>query len=185
MIYSLSPDYFVRALNESDLDGPYPSWFEDQIVTKYSSHGKFAFDIQHYREFVQSIDKREQLVWAICHRVDGHIGNIALQAISAINRHAELAILLGDSRHWGAGVGKAAGTAILKHGFTKLNLERVFCGTASTNSAMMRLAASLGMKGEGCRRGHLWLEGAWVDVIEYGILRSEWQLSQTADDSNC
>ena len=38
---------------------------------------------------------------------------------------------------------------------------------------MRRLALGLGMREEGCRRAHLWLDGSWVDMIEYGILRKE------------
>jgi RimJ/RimL family protein N-acetyltransferase len=38
---------------------------------------------------------------------------------------------------------------------------------------MRKLALSLGMREEGCRRKQLWLDGNWEDVIEYGILVDE------------
>ena len=38
---------------------------------------------------------------------------------------------------------------------------------------MQRLAHQLGMAEEGRRRKHLFLEGQWVDMLEYGILKSE------------
>jgi ribosomal-protein-alanine N-acetyltransferase len=41
MIYELSDNYSVRPFDETDLDGAYPSWFEDQDVCRYNSHGKF------------------------------------------------------------------------------------------------------------------------------------------------
>lgn len=173
MIYQLNEDYWVRALRESDLDGAYPGWFEDQEVTRYSSHGKFARTAAYFRDFYRSLDDESRLVWAICHRDDGHIGNISLQEISLINRHAEFAILLGDRRHWQRGVAKAAGTCLVEHGFAKLNLERIYCGTAASNEGMRRLALALGFREEGRRRKHLFLDGQWVDVIDYGLLRSE------------
>jgi [ribosomal protein S5]-alanine N-acetyltransferase len=49
----------------------------------------------------------------------------------------------------------------------------VHCGTAETNTGMRRLAVAMGMREEGRRRSHLWLDGGWVDVIEFGILRAE------------
>ena len=113
------------------------------------------------------------IVWAICDLQDGHIGNVALQNISLINQNAEFAIILGDRRHWGKGVGLLAGKAMLEHGFKKLNLHRIYCGTAATNAGMKKLALKLGMKEEGIRREHLFLDGEWVDAIEYGILRPE------------
>jgi len=173
MIYRLSDEYFVRGLRESDVDGPYPSWFEDQEVCRYNSHGKVARSEEYFREYVRSLSSGDAVVWAICHQEHGHIGNISLQSISALNRNAEFAVILGDRRHWGTGVGRLAARQLLVHGFTKLGLHRIYCGTAATNLAMRKLAAVLDMREEGVRREQLYLEGQWVDVIEYGVLRTE------------
>ena len=173
MIYQLSKEYFVRPLVQDDVDGPYPGWFEDQEVCRYNSHGKFFKTKEYFQEYVAALDKEEQVVWAICHVKDGHIGNISLQQISSINRTAEFAVILGDKRHWGRGVGLLASHALVRHGFEKLNLERIYCGTAATNEGMKKLAVAIGMSHEGTRRRHLFLEGSWVDVLEYGILREE------------
>ena len=94
-----------------------------------------------------------------------------------INRTAEFAILLGDKRHWGKRVGLLAGKKLLEHGFNKLNLERIYCGTSATNEGMKSLASSLEMVLEGNRRQHFFLEGGRVDMLEYGILRSEFNKS--------
>lgn len=173
MIYALSNEYLVRPLAEGDLDGPYPGWFEDQEVCRYNSHGKFFKTRTHFREYFGALDREDRVVWAICHEEHGHIGNISLQGISFLNRTAEFAILLGDKRHWGRGVGMLAGRALLAHGFLKLNLERIYCGTAASNEGMKKLALAMGMKLEGTLRKHLFLEGRRVDVLQYGILREE------------
>jgi RimJ/RimL family protein N-acetyltransferase len=172
-MYRLTDDYYVRGLRERDLEGPYMSWFEDQEVCRYNSHGKFLKTSEHFKDFFRQLNQENRLVWAICHQSDGHIGNVSLQEISFINRSAEFAILLGDKRHWGKGVGTAAGRALICHGFTKLNLERIHCATAATNESMRKLAKCLGMAQEGCRRRALYLDGEWVDAIEYGLLKSE------------
>ena len=173
MIYELSKDYFVRPLQIEDLDGPYMTWFEDPEVCRYNSHGKFFKNREYFRTYVSESNREDRLVWAVCHSEDGHIGNISLQEISFINRTAEFAVILGDRRHRGRGVGLLAGRKLLEHGFSKLNLERVYCGLAATNEAMKKLALALGMKHEGTRRLHLFLDGSRVDMLEYGILRSE------------
>jgi RimJ/RimL family protein N-acetyltransferase len=173
MIYALSAEYLVRPLAEDDLDGPYPGWFEDQEVCRYNSHGKFFKTRAYFREYLGLLDRDDRVVWAICHVEHGHIGNVSLQGISFLNRTAEFAILLGDKRHWGRGVGLLAGRALLMHGFAKLNLERIHCGTAASNEGMKKLALAMGMKFEGTLRKHLFLEGKRVDVLKYGILREE------------
>lgn len=176
MIHEFADGYFVRSLRESDLNGPYQSWFEDQEVCKYNSHGKFFKNSSYFRNFLDGLNSENQVVWAICHAADGHIGNISLQNISFVNRHAEFSILLGDKRHWHKGIAFMAGQALVRHGFYKLNLERIHCGTAATNHGMIKLALALGMREEGRRIAHLYLESEWIDVIEYGLLRRDYQL---------
>lgn len=178
MIYELNREYYIRSLKESDLDGPYPSWFEDQDVCKYNSHGSFQKNKNWFRTFYEGLNKEDQVVWAICHKEDGHIGNVALQNLSFINRHAAFSILLGNKKHWGKSVGQLVGQALLQHGFNKLNLNKIYCGTAATNKGMIKLASTLGMSEEGRKRQHLFLEGEWVDVIEYGVLKSEFMQDQ-------
>lgn len=173
MIYDLGDEYFVRPLAEADVDGPYPSWFEDQEVTRFSSHGKFPKNRESFRAYVLASNQEDRVVWAVCHRGDGHIGNVALQQLSFINRTGEFAIVMGDRRHWGKGAAFRASRALVRHGFQRLALERVYCGTAATNDGMKKLALALGMTCEGRRRGHLFLEGQRVDVLEYGVLRTE------------
>lgn len=175
MIYRLSDQYHLRDLRAGDLEGAYPSWFEDQEVCRYNSHGKFFPSRAELASYIEGCRGGDRVVMAICHEVDGHVGNVSLQGISSIDRSAEFAILLGDRRHWQRGLGELAARAILGHGFLKLGLERVHCGTAATNEGMQRLALKLGMSLEGRRRSQLFLDGERVDVLEYGILRSEFQ----------
>lgn len=172
MIYMLNDKYYVRTLRESDLEGSYPTWFEDQEICRFNSHGKFFKNIDYFRQYI-ALDKEDRVVWAICHQTDGHIGNISLQNISVINRNAEFAIIIGNKHHLGKGLGKLAGLRLIQHGFFKLNLKRVYCGTADSNKAMKSLAVSLGMIEEGRRLKHLFLDGEWVDLIEYGLLRED------------
>lgn len=173
MIHQLADGYHVRGFRESDLAGPYTSWFEDQEVCKYNSHGKFFRNAQWFREFYNNLNSEDRVVWAICHQDDGHIGVISLQNISSINRNAEYAIMIGNRNHWRKSVGLNASLALLGHGFEKLNLERIYCSTASGNLGMQRLAQRMGMDEEGRRRMHLFLNGSWQDMIEYGVLRNE------------
>ena len=182
MIYDLGSDYFVRALLEDDLQGPYLSWFQDQQVTKYSSHGKLFKQKKYYEDYLRSISSSNDVLWAICHSVDGHIGNASLQNLSFINRSAEFAILLGDDRHWGRGVAKKVATQLFHHGFFKLNLHSIYCGAASTNDSMCFLAGSLGMLLEGRRKEQLWLEGAWVDILEFGITFEDFFMRSDPND---
>lgn len=173
MIYALDDQFYVRTLELADLSDSYPFWFQDQLVTKFNSHGKYTKTLEYFKQYYDNVNEESQLVWAICHKVEGHIGNISLQLINSINRNADFGVLIGNKNYWGKGLALKASKILLQHGFYKLNLERIYCSTADTNHAMKKLATSLGMKEEGRCRSHIFLEGQWVDMIRYGILRKE------------
>lgn len=179
MIYKLSDEYYVRSLAKSDLDGPYLKWFEDQEVCRYNSHGKFFKTKDYFLSYFDALNMEDRVIFAMCHIEDGHVGNISLQDISFINRTAEFAILIGDKRHWGKKLGYLAGKKLISHGFEQLDLKKIYCGMAANNYGMIKLAISLGMLHEGTRREHLYLSGSRVDLLEYGLLRSELNIDIT------
>ena len=119
-------------------------------------------------------NSQNAVVWAVIEKESGtHIGNIGLHNINWIDRNAEFAIIIGEKNYWGKSLSTEATNVLLHHGFEKLNLNRVYCGTAINNEGMKRLASKIGMKEEGRRRKALFLNGRFEDLIEYGILRDE------------
>ncbi|XDD52833.1 GNAT family N-acetyltransferase [Leptospira sp. WS4.C2] len=175
MIYSFLENYYLRPLQKSDLDGPYSSWFSDQLITQYSSHGKFFKNENYFNSFYENLNREDQVVLGIFHQTDGHIGNLSLQDISWINRTAEFAIIIGNQNHHRKGVSLHAARYMLDHGFLKLNLNKIYCGTSDNNLGMQKLALTLGMKEEGRRIDHLFLEGKYCDILLYYILAKDWQ----------
>ncbi len=165
----------VRALERADLEGGYPRWFRDAEVCRYNSHGTFPKRLPELTAYIDSLaGDRSKVVWAVVDLASGrHIGNMSLQAIDYINRSAEFAVLMGEKEFWGRGYAREAGELLLRHGFMKLNLHRVYCGTAAGNTGMQKLAEALGMVREGVRRQALYLNGEYADVWEYGVLKDE------------
>jgi RimJ/RimL family protein N-acetyltransferase len=171
-----SQNIFLRPLEESDAQGPYARWLNDEEVCRGNSHHRFPFTREAALSYIlETRQSKEDLVLAIILRSgERHIGNIALQNTHPITRSAEFAILLGEKDCWGKGYAKEAARLLFDHGFGTLNLNRIECGTFDDNVAMKRLALSLGMKEEGRRRQAAFKNNRYVDVIEYGVLRSEY-----------
>jgi len=167
----------LRPLQLSDLEGAYVSWLNDEEVCAHNSHHVYPYTPAQGKAYIESMTRDEHnLVLAIVDKENGtHIGNIALQKIDLISRNAEYAILVGDKAYWGKGVGKEASQLILRHGFEAMNLHRIYCGTASTNAGMQKLATSLGFIEEGRRKEAHYKNGAYADLIEYGLLKDAWQ----------
>lgn len=167
---------YLRDLRLEDINGNYRYWLNDQEVVYFNSHGRFPESPEKLKHYIQGIQSSsDSLVLAIIDQVTSqHIGNISLQRIHWIDRSAEIAFLLGEKSFQGRGVMYEAGSILIRHGFQTLNLHRIHCGTSSENIRMQKLAIKLGMIQEGVRREALYKNGKYLDMIEYGILRSEY-----------
>ena len=174
---------YLRPLLPTDAQGPYPQWFNDEEVCAGNSHHVFAYTPTGAEDYIRRVnDSRDTLVLAVVLRDgDRHIGNIALQHIDWISRSAEFAIVVGDKDAWHKGYAAESGRLLCSHGFSTMNLHRIACGTFDNNEPMKRLALSLGMKEEGRRREAIWKNGRYLDVVEYGVLRAEYE--DTAKDT--
>ncbi len=179
-----TPRLYVRGLQLKDIHGNYAGWFNDGEVCKYNSHGAFPKSKKELASYVRSMyENNDKIVWAVIDRKTGsHIGNISLLCLDWINRSAEFAVIIGEKDHWGKGYATEAAILLLDHGFNKLNLNRIYCGTAATNLGMQKVASNLKMKREGVRRKALYLSGKYADVYEYGILRDEFNRSKNKSD---
>jgi ribosomal-protein-alanine N-acetyltransferase len=168
---------FLRPLYSDDILGSYPSWFNNEEVCKGNSHHVFPYTEAAAREYIEySHHTKDDLILAIILlKGDQHIGNIALQHIHPVYRSADLSLVIGDPSHWGKGYGIEAARLLCSHAFRTMNLHRVSCGTFENNHGMNRLAIALGMKEEGRRRDAAFKDGKYIDVLEYGIIRDEFE----------
>lgn len=168
---------YLRALSEDDAAGAYVEWFNDADVCLGNSHHVFPYTREAALEYIRRVrGTRDQLTLAMVLRADErHIGNLALQNIHPVYRTAEFSIVLGDKQLWGQGYGREAGRLLCAHGFNALNLHRIYCGTFEDNVAMQKLALALGMRLEGRRREAAFKRGRYVDVLEYGMLKKEYE----------
>ena len=115
-----------------------------------------------------------QVFAIVIKRGSKHIGNVSLQNISYIDRSAELAIIVGDKKYWGKGIGLETWKLMMNYGFRVLNLHRLYCGCANKNLGMRRIAKKSGMKPEGRRRDAFFKNGEYDDILEFGILDTEY-----------
>lgn len=66
---------------------------------------------------------------------------------------------------------------IIKIGFEELNLNRIYAETIAGNIGSIRVLEKIGMKKEGERREHVFVEtiGEYRSFIDYGILKREYK----------
>lgn len=106
-------------------------------------------------------------------RTDAFLGAVNLFALDWHSRRGEVGIWLSH-RARGQGLGSAALVLMLDWVFDSLELERVEMTTIPDNEQLPRLAVRLGFVREGVLRARNLERGRRVDIIFYGLLRSEW-----------
>jgi RimJ/RimL family protein N-acetyltransferase len=117
------------------------------------------------------------LVWAILHQ--GHpVGYVTLFDIDAVNRKAELALMIGERSAWGQGFAKETLHVLLRHALSPteqsgLGLNKVYLSVFAENVAARRAYASSGFREDGTLRADMYRDGAWHDQILMSVLAGE------------
>jgi diamine N-acetyltransferase len=103
-----------------------------------------------------------------------HIGAAGLHQIDQRCRIAEFGIHIGEKKHWNKGVGTDATRTIVRHGFETLNLNRIWLRVFEYNRRAQRAYEKVGFTREGVQREGHYYQGRYWDVLQYSILRREW-----------
>lgn len=75
----------------------------------------------------------------------------------------------------GEGVATEAMQELIDYGFRQWDLHRVYAGVLEFNKASQKVWKKLGFEKEVVHRDFTYCEGDHQDLIEYGILESEWE----------
>ena len=110
---------------------------------------------------------------------DEPIGYVELDGILWAHRVGGVSIAIGEAKHRGKGYGYEVMQLILRFAFDELNLHRVQLTVFSYNEPAIALYERLGFQREGVHREHLQRDGRRYDMYLYGLLRTEWEESNT------
>lgn len=167
--------FTVRPIARADMTAIF-AIFSDPEVTRYWSFPAMR-DRTEAEKFVQAtIDgfrSRDLLEWGIVQRGEEElIGTCALSGWSRLHRRAEIGYALRRDR-WGKGIMAEVLPALLRFGFTEMNLHRVEADVDPRNTASIRSLERLGFQREGYLRERYFLNGEIQDAIFYGLLRQD------------
>ncbi len=72
--------------------------------------------------------------------------------------------------YWGKGYGTEALRAMIDFAFIEKNLHRVYARYFKSNPASGRVMEKAGMTKEGVLKDHVYKEGAFEDLVYYGMV---------------
>jgi RimJ/RimL family protein N-acetyltransferase len=132
------------------------------------------------RPQADEFEKGKSAIFAVQIAADAQLCGAIGLAVNPEDRHAELGYWIGVP-YWNCGYCTEAARETLRFAFEELQLHRVHAAHFVGNDASGRVLSKIGMKCEGLLRQHVLKWGDFLDIIVYGILRSEWDRMQNPE----
>jgi [ribosomal protein S5]-alanine N-acetyltransferase len=158
----------AREIADTTLAIPHP--YEQGMAEAWIGSQQKGFDEGNSVHFAITVRESSQLV-----------GSIGLQ-IHPIHSYAEMGYWVGVP-YWGRGYCTEAVGAVIEYGFEDKGLNRIFAVHFKRNPASGRVMQKNGMVYEGCLHQHVRKWDGYEDLMQYGILQTEWREMREAGRS--
>ncbi len=118
--------------------------------------------------------KGERIVWLITEKNSGIIvGEMGLHLLQE-HQTAELGYWIAEE-FWGKGIATEVLACVMDFGFGEMGLHKIFATHFGNNPASGKVMQKCGMKHEGVLRSHVISRGEFKDLVQFGLLQSEWK----------
>lgn len=168
--------FLLRRPEPTDLEALYQQK-NDPGVSRLLGGFSPGYAMADLKEWLENHRKStNEVLWAIVDTSNANecVGHVGLYNIDYRIGMAEFAIMLGNPRVWGQGLGRACTTFALQYGFDELNLNRIYLSVLTTNERAIALYRSLKFVQEGLLRQAQYKNGQYVDVLLMSILKDEY-----------
>lgn len=165
----------LRVLEPRDFDSVM-RWMKDEFVTRYLSQAFiYAFSKTGESRWVEGVSARSYTdnIFAV-ETVDGElVGSAGLHKINWIDRKAELAVMIGEKALWNRGYGTQTVQEMLRLGFIKMNLRRIYLRVSSNHLGAIHLYEKCGFQREGLLREDTYAGRCYEDTLLMAVLKKE------------
>ena len=137
--------------------------------------------LAHWEKRFDKDLERDEVNWFVIEAGDTVIGSIGLHHIERRDGTAAVGISIVDPDYVGKGYGREAIMLLLDWGFRIENYRRIWLDTMGSNERAIRAYRACGFVEEGRLRQHYYHDGAYVDAVQMGMLRGEWEARRAAE----
>lgn len=168
----------LRPVNERDSQIVY-KWFNDDEVIRGLVNIRAQMSLKEAYDWCERAARSssESIKWMIeiKDKPSITVGFTGLYNIDFTNRNAESAILIGDKRYWGIGIGYESLKLKLDFSFKYLGFKLVYAFILQSNKASIKLYEKLGFEREGLLRKRIYRDNKWNNLILLSLLKSKWE----------
>lgn len=172
---------YTREFRPEDLDAVH-EYGRLTEVTQYQSWG--PNELRDTKEFIKMVlDQQKQLPrrdyeFAVIEKSSNQlIGGCGIRKKSEVFNDADFGYTFHPSR-WGQGLGTETTRGLIRFGFERLQLNRIWAIVDTRNLASIRVLEKSGLKREGLQRQGLRSAGRLVDCYLYAILLEDFGSTQ-------
>ena len=170
-------EFFLRAMGLEDLDR-IADWFMDfEDVAFFERNLPVPVSTEYRRESWKTAltysDPPRALWYLVENEQHGPAGLCGLQSINYIHGDAVVPIFVGQKMR-GKGLAVAMAMSVINIAFDKLRLHRLTTVFREDNHATRAITSKLGFKEEGRLREASYSNGARKDMVQVGLLKSDW-----------
>ena len=150
---------------------------KDPEVTRFVTwepHKSIDDSINFLKSVIQRYENNEPSDWGIIYKENNKfIGTCGYVLWVPVHSLAEIAYAL-SMEYWGKGLMTEAVKEVIKHGFEKMILNRIYARCFVENIGSQKVLEKVGMKFEGILREQMFIKGTFRDMKIYSILRKEY-----------
>jgi ribosomal-protein-serine acetyltransferase len=132
--------------------------------------------VANFKQYIIETNKRaaEETDFGYAIIIDKNIvGRMGMHRINRQNKIGEIGYWLASDLQ-GRGIVTKCCRALIDHGFTVLDLNRIEIKCGVGNDKSMAIPEKLQFKQEGILRQAEWLNGKFIDLYLYAMLKEEW-----------
>jgi diamine N-acetyltransferase len=173
--FFLGPRLYFRPVEREDAPKLAAFINHPDVWRNLLAHRPMSLAQEHAFLDTLAASQRDVLFAIVLRDGDRMIGTTGLHDLDFRSRRATFCLVIGETSEWGKGYGTEATRMTVDYAFGTLNLNRVELQVLESNKAGIRVYEKVGFRREGLLRQHHYADGAYVDTLLMGMLRSEWQ----------
>jgi RimJ/RimL family protein N-acetyltransferase len=168
---------YCRGLEQADA-AAMSSWLNDDDVTQLLYQGLRPMSpAAVWDVWSREAADNNTISFAVCRKDDdAFVGTTGIYDLQWVMRSASFRVFIGDKRSWDRGIGSECARLMLRYGFGKLNLNRIWLGVNAANERAVRAYEKAGFAREGLLRQEQFRNGRYYDVVRMAVLRDEYTL---------
>jgi len=164
-------------------DATYLSWWNDPEVQKGLNMPPRNWTLQDAQRHVASFDNRRRFHLGIVDKAAGKlIGFISL--FRENHGRVQTNSVIGDKDYWGQRVVFEVRERIIRFIFEEMDAYKITATVNARNLPSIYNYKAQGFTCEAILRDHAeWIEGGRVDMLQFGLLKPEWEDRQTGEEA--